>query len=246
MENRVLEDQFQWDIRNNGTDEFAQLLCKDLGLDRTFAPQISNEIRQQIFFYRQSIYNGKSYPRDALDTDFVVREEDESENWEPRINTLTEYELEKIHLKELKEEKAKKRRGESKAIIIRSNEPAGLSGGAEGAAGAGGGDVGGFAHAGSLGESSRERRRLERQSAVDLSAGLLDRTKKKTGGYVGGLSSGPRAKGPPADRCVHCGTPKNKTVCMRKGPDPMKRNLCNKCGLAWLTGKLVDISYKYV
>lgn len=39
------------------------------------------------------------------------------------------------------------------------------------------------------------------------------------------------------DECIHCGCPKWNTPIMRKGPDGAK-SLCNKCGLAFATGRL--------
>jgi hypothetical protein len=39
------------------------------------------------------------------------------------------------------------------------------------------------------------------------------------------------------DECIYCGCPKWNTPIMRKGPDGAK-SLCNKCGLAFATGRL--------
>jgi SWI/SNF-related matrix-associated actin-dependent regulator of chromatin subfamily B member 1 len=50
IDNICLKDRFEWDISetDNSPEDFAELLCNELGLNTEFVTQIAHQIREQV------------------------------------------------------------------------------------------------------------------------------------------------------------------------------------------------------
>lgn len=86
-------------------------------------------------------------------------------------------------------------------------------------------------------QEERQARYRRRQSTIRTRS----LTKEETTGSLlkrkNSTVSEPQKNEKVYDECVSCGCPKWNTPIMRKGPDGAK-SLCNKCGLAFASGKL--------
>lgn len=53
--NVCLQDRFEWDISepDNSPEDFAELLCNELGLNSEFATQIAHQIREQVAIHKK-------------------------------------------------------------------------------------------------------------------------------------------------------------------------------------------------
>lgn len=63
IEDKLITDQFEWDINNpnNKPEEFAKMYCQDLGLNTEFVLPIAHSIKEQIFEFRKNLLQDKSY-----------------------------------------------------------------------------------------------------------------------------------------------------------------------------------------
>ena len=61
IDNVCMKDHFEWDISNpdNCPEDFAILLCNEMGLNSEFAAQIAYQIRDQIFYYQKLLDDHK-------------------------------------------------------------------------------------------------------------------------------------------------------------------------------------------
>ncbi len=50
-----LKDRFEWDVSEseNSPEDFAELLCNELGLNSEFATQVAHQIREQIVMFKK-------------------------------------------------------------------------------------------------------------------------------------------------------------------------------------------------
>ena len=85
VDNLVLRDRFVWDINNfdNSPENFAQMLCADLGLGGDVAASISNAIREKICFYQKQQQKMKTNPEPLQE---IYREH--PEEWEPKLRIM--------------------------------------------------------------------------------------------------------------------------------------------------------------
>lgn len=92
--NISLVDQFEWDISNprNSPEEFARLLCADLGLGGEFVATIAYSIRGQLSWHAKT-YAFSEAPLPPVK--FPVRQLGDVEAWGPSIQVLTDSEMEK-------------------------------------------------------------------------------------------------------------------------------------------------------
>jgi SWI/SNF-related matrix-associated actin-dependent regulator of chromatin subfamily B protein 1 len=92
--NISLVDQFEWDISNprNSPEEFARLLCADLGLGGEFVTTIAYSIRGQLSWHAKT-YAFSEAPLPPVK--FPVRQLADAEAWGPSIQVLTDSEMEK-------------------------------------------------------------------------------------------------------------------------------------------------------
>lgn len=92
--NMSLCDQFEWDLSDpdNSPEDFANCLCRELGLGGEFVPAVAYSIRGQIFWHQQT-YAFADSPLPCVDVPF--RTQSEAEQWSPTLETLTDTEMEK-------------------------------------------------------------------------------------------------------------------------------------------------------
>eukprot|EP00126_Sphaerothecum_destruens_P008260 Sdes_comp20152_c0_seq2m13279 len=113
----LLEDQFEWDLSEfeNDPDDFARLLCRDLGLGGEYCSIIAHNIREQLCWHYKGLLQGSYLSEQLPPVEFPplrdgtkkpslsVRARDrlglsqeDLETWGPIINSLTEQDLEKL------------------------------------------------------------------------------------------------------------------------------------------------------
>jgi len=92
--NMSLCDQFEWDLSDpaNSPEDFANCLCRELGLGGEFVTAVAYSIRGQIFWHQQT-YAFTESPLPCVDIPF--RTQSEAEQWTPTLELLTDGELEK-------------------------------------------------------------------------------------------------------------------------------------------------------
>ena len=59
--NKIITDQFMWDVNNpdNSPEDFAEVICTDLGLSSEYFLPAAHSIRQQIFDHQKVIHTDK-------------------------------------------------------------------------------------------------------------------------------------------------------------------------------------------
>eukprot|EP00117_Sycon_ciliatum_P028550 scpid61358/ scgid22922/ SWI/SNF-related matrix-associated actin-dependent regulator of chromatin subfamily B member 1 len=94
--NISLVDQFEWDLScpHNSPEEFARQLCSDLGLGGEFVSTIAYSIRGQISWNARTMYAFGDPPLPTLKSVLRTPIQD-TEHWCPRLEVLTEAEMEK-------------------------------------------------------------------------------------------------------------------------------------------------------
>ncbi|KAI8371226.1 hypothetical protein EDC96DRAFT_501887 [Choanephora cucurbitarum] len=121
--NRILNDQFEWDItcKHNSPEAFAEKMVSDLGLGGEFKTAIAHSIREQVHVYIKSLlltghdFNDSLVENDELRRSFlpvvrnVVRETQYLERFTPSLLELTESELDKIEKGRIRESRRKRR-----------------------------------------------------------------------------------------------------------------------------------------
>ncbi|CAO3633948.1 unnamed protein product [Mucor hiemalis] len=93
-------DQFEWELRNertNAPEVFSRQLAAELGVGGEYVAMISHAIREQLFKHKRQyveefLIDGEI--RANLDTAF--RPIDEAKKWVPRLDMLSNDELEKL------------------------------------------------------------------------------------------------------------------------------------------------------
>jgi SWI/SNF-related matrix-associated actin-dependent regulator of chromatin subfamily B member 1 len=117
----VLTDQFEWDINNpkNTPEEFAKILCADLGLGTEFILPICHSIKEQIMDHQQAFSNerrrlfqlmlikgvsGTGNPVNTqcyVDLKNAIRDEySDATEWQPLIKKITFEEIKRFEKKE--------------------------------------------------------------------------------------------------------------------------------------------------
>ncbi|XP_060561098.1 SWI/SNF-related matrix-associated actin-dependent regulator of chromatin subfamily B member 1-like isoform X3 [Ruditapes philippinarum] len=98
--NISLMDQFEWDISEpeNSPEQFATKLCAELGLGGEFVTAIAYSIRGQISWHQKTY--AFSLHTDCSETplplvEVAIRNQNESDNWCPFLEILTDQEMEK-------------------------------------------------------------------------------------------------------------------------------------------------------
>ena len=92
--NISLVDQFEWDMseKENSPEEFALRLCAELGLGGEFVTAIAYSIRGQLSWHQRT-YAFSESPLPTVEVPF--RNQSESDQWCPFLETLTDAEMEK-------------------------------------------------------------------------------------------------------------------------------------------------------
>jgi len=92
INDKSLQDQFEWDIRNKhiSPESFAQTLCSDLGLGREFSVSVAHSIREQINQHLQAVVEGSDFiweqwVRPVVRT--ALRSEEELPLWTPSVSS---------------------------------------------------------------------------------------------------------------------------------------------------------------
>lgn len=97
--NISLVDQFEWDMSepDNSPEEFATKLCSELGLGGEFVTAIAYSVRGQLSWHQRTYAFSVSAPSEApLPTvEVAFRSQNESDQWCPFLETLTDAEMEK-------------------------------------------------------------------------------------------------------------------------------------------------------
>ncbi|KAI7897650.1 uncharacterized protein BX663DRAFT_527449 [Cokeromyces recurvatus] len=95
-----LRDKFEWDLDNvhsNAPEVFSRQLAAELGLGGEYVSIIAHGIRDQLFRHRKRIveeYEGLYKKEERLETGF--RKLAEAANWVPKLEVLSNDELEKL------------------------------------------------------------------------------------------------------------------------------------------------------
>jgi len=92
--NISLVDQFEWDMSepDNSPEEFATKLCSELGLGGEFVTAIAYSVRGQLSWHQRT-YAFSEAPLPTVEVAF--RSQNESDQWCPFLETLTDAEMEK-------------------------------------------------------------------------------------------------------------------------------------------------------
>ncbi|KAH0812246.1 hypothetical protein GEV33_010540 [Tenebrio molitor] len=92
--NTSLVDQVEWDMseKQNNPEEFALILCSELGLGGEFVTAIAYSIRGQLSWHQRT-YAYSEAPLPTVEVPF--RTPSESDQWAPFLETLTDAEMEK-------------------------------------------------------------------------------------------------------------------------------------------------------
>ena len=92
---KLLTDQFEWPLFSAqiSPEEFAKILCSDLGIAGEFIPLIAHSIREQVCMARLNHEDATGAPEFLK---VPVRPEGVEDDWEPEFRELTEEELERI------------------------------------------------------------------------------------------------------------------------------------------------------
>uniref|UniRef100_U5ELY9 Putative swi-snf chromatin remodeling complex snf5 subunit n=1 Tax=Corethrella appendiculata TaxID=1370023 RepID=U5ELY9_9DIPT len=91
--NTSLVDQIEWDMaeKQNNPEDFATKLCAELGLGGEFVTAISYSIRGQLSWHQRT-YAFSEAPLPTVEVPFRTQQ---SEDWAPFLETLTDAEMEK-------------------------------------------------------------------------------------------------------------------------------------------------------
>ncbi|XP_053201835.1 SWI/SNF-related matrix-associated actin-dependent regulator of chromatin subfamily B member 1-like isoform X2 [Panonychus citri] len=91
--NISLVDQFEWDMsqKENSPEQFALRLCSELGLGGEFVTSIAYSIRGQLSWHQRTY----AFSESPLYSRSTFRNQAESDQWCPFLETLTDAEMEK-------------------------------------------------------------------------------------------------------------------------------------------------------
>ncbi|KAI8332305.1 hypothetical protein BC941DRAFT_359363 [Chlamydoabsidia padenii] len=134
---KALLDQFEWDINctENSPEQFAEVLCSDLGLGGEFRTAIAHSIREQVHVYTKSLLLvGHEFDGPVVDDDLkhsflpflktVTRDADTVERFTPALMELSDAELQKNEKDRLREARRKRRQTRGRrGIILPDREP---------------------------------------------------------------------------------------------------------------------------
>uniref|UniRef100_K3WLA0 HMG box domain-containing protein n=1 Tax=Globisporangium ultimum (strain ATCC 200006 / CBS 805.95 / DAOM BR144) TaxID=431595 RepID=K3WLA0_GLOUD len=118
----ILIDRFEWDLSNpsNSPEQFAQVLCEELGLSGEFEAQVALAIREQLRDYSRLIKEGL---RDRVTrlppVTIALRDRTDVSSWEPSVRYIL---AEDIAL--LEREDFKRMRAHSQSTIVATPPPA--------------------------------------------------------------------------------------------------------------------------
>ena len=110
------KDQIEWDVSNpdNDPEEFAQVVCNDMGLGTEFVVPIAHSIREQILEHQKNVLNerknyfyGSNYYRQQANKKIIISEDnylreifDDNSEWQPEIKQISQEEIKKFERKE--------------------------------------------------------------------------------------------------------------------------------------------------
>ncbi|GJD06644.1 Chromatin structure-remodeling complex protein BSH [Galdieria sulphuraria] len=105
----VLRDQFEWDRSNadNSPEEFAETLCKDLGLTREFVPAVAHAIREQLQELAEHPYT--RCLQGSVPASGIYRKPETLSQWQPVVEILTDDQLEKLERRETRDARVARR-----------------------------------------------------------------------------------------------------------------------------------------
>ncbi|KAI8094927.1 uncharacterized protein B0P05DRAFT_523936 [Gilbertella persicaria] len=129
--NRVLHDQFEWDIacQQNSPESFAENMVTELGLGGEFKTAIAHSIREQVHIYLKSLLlidHDMQTPvdHDELKRSFlpplqnIVRRSQTVERFTPSLIELTEAEVDKIEKDRTRESRRKRRNTRNRKGVV--------------------------------------------------------------------------------------------------------------------------------
>ena len=96
VQNENLTDTIEWDIAEslNSPEDFAKHLCRDLQIGGEYLPSIAYSIRGQIAYYRRTFaHSDTQLP--VISGVHPLRSDNESEAYTPRIEIMSEADLDK-------------------------------------------------------------------------------------------------------------------------------------------------------
>eukprot|EP00871_Galdieria_phlegrea_P004403 jgi/Galph1/4964/GphlegSOOS_G3643.1 len=255
----VVRDQFEWDRNNsdNSPEEFAQVLCMDLGLSQEFVPAISHAIREQLQELAEHPFT--RCLQGYVPSSGVYRKPETLSQWQPSVEILTEEQLEKLERRETRDARVA-RRSKGREMVrsgtgttisypepnVRKRPLRTINGGYE---------VSNSFNRGRLTDNNEDERPLHQriskvpkpqtsQTPVDLiysnpyKSNFLRKPELQT--ITTSRMQTFRSTVHPTQkvvstsgtdiRCENCGISRRDTPMMRAGPSG-KQTLCNRCGL---------------
>ncbi|KAK4522773.1 hypothetical protein GAYE_PCTG30G0663 [Galdieria yellowstonensis] len=253
----VLRDQFEWDRSNadNSPEEFADVLCKDLGLTQEFVPAIAHAIREQLQELAEHPYT--RCLQGSVAASGIYRKPETLSQWQPSVEILTDDQLEKLERRETRDARVARRSKGRESIRsgtgttisypepnLRKRPLRSLGSGYE------------YFNSPSkarVADNETEQqplyRRVSKVPRPQMSPTPLDVMYSNPSKVVNNrrvevpqhmntpnysLSSQQAASRPSSFeedvRCQNCGIPRRDTPLMRAGPGG-KQTLCNRCGL---------------
>lgn len=256
----VLRDQFEWDRSNadNSPEEFAESLCRDLGLTQEFIPAISHAIREQL--QELAEHPNTRCLQGSVPATGIYRKPETLSQWQPVVEILTDDQLEKLERRETRDARVARRNKGRESIrsgmgtTISYPEP-NLRKRPLRSFGSGY-DFFNSSSKAKLTDSEGEQlplyRRVSKVPKPKTSLAPLDvmysssvraasNRRMETQQYMNNINYTPgRVNSQQAlvrhssfdeeVRCQNCGIPRRDTPLMRAGPSG-KQTLCNRCGL---------------
>ncbi|CEH11834.1 SWI-SNF chromatin remodeling complex, Snf5 subunit [Ceraceosorus bombacis] len=118
-----LVDRFEWDIEDDGTspEAFAETFAADLGLAGEFKTAVAHSIREQVDVHRRSlalvghVFDGSEVQDEDLRAAFLppltlsARGEQDAEGFTPRLNQLSEADIDALEREREREARRKRR-----------------------------------------------------------------------------------------------------------------------------------------
>ncbi|KAF0690528.1 Aste57867_18077 [Aphanomyces stellatus] len=90
LNDTLLLDTFEWDLSNpaNDPDQFARVLCAEMGLSGEFEVQIALSIHEQLLVYSRKERAQDTSARLPPVTQHVMRDLDDAKAWEPKVRYI--------------------------------------------------------------------------------------------------------------------------------------------------------------
>ncbi|KAJ2290480.1 Chromatin structure remodeling complex protein sfh1, partial [Coemansia sp. RSA 2706] len=232
----VLRDRVEWDILEplgSRPEDFARILCRDLGLGGEYPPLVAHRIREEVArFHKDLVEAGDAHWLRQPPVDSVYRPINVAESWGPSIEIMSAEDLDKMwmHKERTYRRMRRSERGTTRSFTFLPPELVSQDASSATAANATVPGISpsfytqGLASAGDAPSSGASSPQLSRRST---STRMLGTPTRPTTPRVYNKVDVDNWE------CQHCGCDSSVTPIQRQGPNGPK-TLCNACGIAWI------------